>query len=289
MNLKHLNTFLTLSECRSFTKTAERLDCAQSGVTTQIRQLEEELQVRLFERMGKTVLLTAEGEQLLPYARHMLSLSSQITALYRTPGRLTIGVTESIASYQFENILREYTALCPDTEIFLKMLNGKDYCQMLTDGEIDLAIVLDLPVKNSTVQTLVKRKENIVLFASSTHDLSGKTRIIPEDFKTHAVLLPPPDCSYRRLFEHSLFLEGIRPKIALETNSVHVIKESSLCGIGLGLLPEFAVKKELIYHIFEKINYKLDYPVYTQMLMHQDKWISPDLEMFLTVAKRHLN
>ncbi len=289
MNLKHLNTFLTLSECRSFTKTAERLDCAQSGVTTQIRQLEEELQVRLFERMGKTVLLTAEGEQLLPYARRMLSLSSQITALYRTPGRLTIGVTESIASYQFENILREYTALCPDTEIFLKMLSGKDYCQMLTDGEIDLAIVLDLPVKNSTVQTLVKRKENIVLFASSTHDLSGKTHIIPEDFKTHAVLLPPPDCSYRRIFEHSLFLEGIRPKIALETNSVHVIKESSLCGIGLGLLPEFAVKKELIYHIFEKINYKLDYPVYTQLLMHQDKWISPDLQMFLTVAKRHLN
>ena len=80
MNLKHLHTFLTLQEEKSFTKTASVLGCAQSGVTTQIKLLEEELGTQLFERMGKSVSLTAEGERLVPYAKKMLALSAEISS-----------------------------------------------------------------------------------------------------------------------------------------------------------------------------------------------------------------
>ena len=72
------------------------------------------------------------------------------------------------------------------------------------------------------------------------------------------------------------------------SSSSALIKESSLCGVGLGLLPEFAVQKELIYHMLEKVNYKIDYPVYTQVLIHPDKWRSPSLSRFLEIAERHL-
>lgn len=288
MNLKHLHIFLTLSKEKSFTKTAKVLNCAQSGVTAQIKLLEEELNVQLFERIGKTVSLTSDGERLIPYAKKILSLSTEIQTLYQNCRRLTIGVDESIATYLFGNILKEYTSVFPDTEVFLKILGASDYCQMLRNGEIDLAIVLDAPVKNKSIQVLQKRKENIILFASSTHELSGKHHVSAEDFQTHATLLPPTNCTYRKLFEQTLHAEGVRPKIALETDSISVIKESSLCGIGIGLLPEFAVKKELIYHMSEKINFKMDYPMYTQILMHQDKWVSPDLEHFLEIAGRHL-
>ena len=289
MNLKHLQTFLTLNEEKSFTKTAEVLGCAQSGVTAQIKLLEEEFGIQLFERIGKTVTTTSEGERLIPYAKKMLALSAEIHSLYQNSGKLTIGITESISTYLFGDILKEYTVHYPDTEIFLKILGDEDYGQMLSNGEIDLAIVLDTPVKSKSLQVLQKRKENILLIAASTHELSGKTHVTSEDFKTYATLLPKASCPYRRLFEQKLLADGIHPKIALETDSVSVIKESSLCGIGLGLLPEFAVKKELIYHMFEKINYKMDYPMYTQILIHQDKWISPALTQFLEVAKRHLS
>lgn len=288
MNLKQLNTFVTLEEERSFTNTAKRLCCAQSGVTSQIKQLEEEFGVRLFERIGKTVTLSAKGEELLPYAKKMLSLSAEITALAQNSGRLTIGVTESVATYFFGDILKEFTALYPDIEIFLKILGSKDYCQMLKDGEIDLAIVLDTPVKSKSIQVLQKRKESIVLFVSSTHVLAGKHPVTAEDFHRHSTLLPSANCPYRRFLEEQLYLDGIRPRIALETDSVSVIKESSLCGIGIGLLPEFAVKKELIYHMFEKLNYKTDFPIYTQILLHTDKWISPELSGFIEIAGRHL-
>ena len=288
MNLRHLQTFCTLSKEKNFTKTAAVLGCAQSNVTTQIKLLESELGVLLFERIGKHISLTPEGERLLPYAKKMLSLSEEISSLYKHPGRLTIGITESIAAYLSGDILKEFLALYPDTEIFLKMLDGKDFCEMLCNGEIDLAIVLDLPVKQNFIQILHSKKEPVLLTAASTHELSGKTNLSPSDFETYGILLPLPDCPYRILLEQQLLSEGIRIKPVLETDSVSVIKESSLCGIGLGLLPEFAVKKELIYHMLEKINYKTDFPIYTQILVHKDKWISPDLEHFLEIAKRHL-
>ncbi len=218
----------------------------------------------------------------------MLSLSEEISSLYHHPGRLTIGVTESIAVYLSGDILKEFLALYPDTEIFLKMLDGKDSYKMLHEGEIDLAIVLDLPVKQNSIQVLQSKKEPVLLTAASTHELSGKTTLSPSDFETYGILLPLPNCPYRILLEQKLLSEGIRIKPALETDSVSVIKESSLCGIGLGLLPEFAVQKELIYHMLEKINYPMDFPIYTQILIHKDKWISPDLEHFLEIAKRHL-
>lgn len=288
MNLRYLETFLMLCEERSFTNTATRLGCAQSNVTAQIKQLENELSVRLFERMGKTVTITADGARLIPYAKKMLSLSDEMHTLSQTASRLTIGITESIATYLFGDILKEYTAHHPDTEIFLRLLTDEDYCEMLQNGEIDAVIVLDTAIRHKQIKVMQKRKENILLFTSSTHDLSGKTHITAEDFTKYATLLPPLFCSYRKLFEQKLHAEGIRPKIALETASAAVIKESSLCGIGIGLLPEFAVKKELIYHLFEKINYKTDFPVYTQILIHQDKWNSKYLEQFLEIAMRHL-
>ncbi len=288
MHLKYLKTFLVLNEKKNFTKAAEALGCAQSGVTTHIKLLENELGVRLFERIGKSVTLTGEGDRLLPFARRILSLSSEIESLYKGAGRLTIGVTESAAGYLIEDILKEFSALYPNTEIFLKIPDYSRCIQMLCDGEIDAAIVLDTPIQNKSIQVLQKRKEQIILTASTTHALSGKHTITDEDFETYGILLPSPNCPYRRLFEEKLLSRGIRVKTALETDSVSVIKAISLCGTGLGLLPEFAVKKELIYHMLEKLNYKMDYPIYTQLLIHRDKWLSPDLKRFTEIAGRHL-
>ena len=288
MTLKHLNTFLTLTKEQSFTKAAVRLNCAQSGVTTHIKQLESELGIHLFERIGKHISLTPEGEALIPYAQKMLSLSGEIETLYQKPKRLTVGVTEAVANYLLGNIVKEYTALCPDTEIFFRMTDHRDYCQMLCDGELDLAIVLDTPVRRAPIRVLHKHRESILLAASSTHELSGGRRIQPEELGTFPLLLPAPDCPYRILFEQKLAAEGLRPKTALSTDSIPIIKEMVLCGTGLGLLPEFAVKKELIYHMLEKISFRTDFAVYTQLLIHPDKWISPQLEQFLEVAGRHL-
>lgn len=78
MELKRLHTFLTLCDIKNFTKTAEYLHYAQSNVTNQIQQLEKELGVKLFERIGKHITLTPEGEEMIVYARQVLHLSDDL-------------------------------------------------------------------------------------------------------------------------------------------------------------------------------------------------------------------
>ena len=79
MELKHLRTFLTLCEIKNFTKAAEQLNYAQSNVTAQIKQLETELGVLLFNRMGHKISLTEQGRELLSYTTQILSLVDDAT------------------------------------------------------------------------------------------------------------------------------------------------------------------------------------------------------------------
>lgn len=289
MNLKYLQTFLILCEQKSFTRTAEQLHVAQSVVTTQIQQLEELLQVRLFERSGRTVLVTSAGEALIPYARQMLQLKDDMLQLSHAAGFLTVGTTEDAADCLIGDILREWKSRHPDDTVFLKIISGKDAASMLSSGELDAALVLDHPIHARSVTVPCSRPEKPALIVPPTHPLAGKHGLTSSDLAGMPLLLPPPGNPYRRVLEESFYRAGIRPTIALESVSSSVIKESSLCGLGIGLLPESAVQKELIYHIVEKLNYRLDYQVCTQLLIPADKWQSDLFKDFLDTAIRHLH
>lgn len=82
MEIKQLITFLALSDIKHFTKTADYLNYSQSNITSQIQQLENELQVKLFDRMGKTISLTNEGKALLPYAKKIVTLSKEAERMF---------------------------------------------------------------------------------------------------------------------------------------------------------------------------------------------------------------
>lgn len=124
MDFKQLNAFLMISRLQSFTKAADNLGYAQSSITTQIKLLESELGVKLFERIGKNITLTHEGKKLLPYAKQILKLSSDVkNAVLNTDvpsGTLTIGAAESLCVLRLPEILKEYKKLYPKVEISLK-------------------------------------------------------------------------------------------------------------------------------------------------------------------------
>ena len=130
MELKHLNTFLVLSRLKNFTKTAQYLDYAQSSVSAQIQRLEEDLHVRLFERIGKSVSLTPEGEQLVPYAQRLTEMSLNIENMYadtKNGGRLMIGASESIGIYILPGIIKQYKESHPDTDLHLDIADSSEF------------------------------------------------------------------------------------------------------------------------------------------------------------------
>lgn len=124
MELKYLQTFLTLSQIKNFTKTAQELGYAQSNITAQIKQLETELGVPLFNRLGHCITLTSKGKELVPYATKILSLSKEATTQISafSKAKITIAASESLCIYRLPQIIKNFRKLYPKTELIIQMI-----------------------------------------------------------------------------------------------------------------------------------------------------------------------
>lgn len=284
MELKHLQTFLALSKIKNFTKTAEHLHYAQSNVTTQIQQLENELGVQLFERMGKNITLTPQGEELLVYAKQMLGLVDDVKRKFANKndyGRITIGASESICIYRLPQIIKAYQSGHPNVELYLNVLDANDVIASLTNNEIDLSFTLDQPICHPSINTALQIKESICAFSIPEHPLAKKEEVTLQDFSHVPMILTSRGCCYRKLFERDLLAASITPKIVLETSSLQVIKQTVLSGLGICILPQLSVQKELENNELVKLNYVTNYQLASQLIYHKDKWISDNLKDFI--------
>lgn len=292
MELKRLHTFLVLSEIKNFTKTAEYLHYAQSNITTQIQHLECELGVKLFERMGKNITLTPEGEELIVYARQILSLSDDLKYKFSNKsdcGRITIGASESICIYKLPEVIKTYQLEHPNVELYLNVLDTTDFIPLLSNNTIDISFALDSPIHNSSINTALQIDETICAFSIPEHPLAQKATVTIEDFINVPLILTGQGCCYRKLFEKDLSYASITPKIVLETSSLQVIKQTVLSGLGICVLPQFSVQKELNNNELVKINYVTNYKLASQLIYHKDKFLSENLKDFINTVKTTLS
>lgn len=219
MDLKQLNTFLTISKLQSFTKAADELSYAQSSITTQIKLLEEELGTKLFERMGKNIFLTHEGKKLIPYARQMLSLSTDIKNNLRSSniptGLLTIGVAESLCVIRLPDIIKAYRQLYPQVEISLKFGSCADFKHYLNNNLIDVAFSLGSKIESHDFISEIELDEPMLLLTYPNHPLLQKEKILPQDLEGESLILTEIGCSYRASFERMLKEAEVVPILPL--------------------------------------------------------------------------
>lgn len=284
MEMKHLNTFLVLSKLKNFTKTAEQLTYAQSSITAQIQKLEEELQVRLFERIGKCVSLTPEAERLIPYAQKLVALSMDIESMYSSPetgGSLRIGASESIGIYILPAILKAYKEAYPHIDLHLDIADAAGFLPLLSGHSVDIALTLDKRISDPAILTLVEMEAPICILAHPGHPLACRKPVEIREFNEMPFIFTGRGCCYRGAFEQQLSAQGISPQVVLETSSIQVIKESAKSGLGLCLLPELAITQELAKGDLVKIDYQPHCNIYVQLICHKDKWISPSMKHFI--------
>ncbi|URZ02753.1 LysR family transcriptional regulator [Clostridium felsineum] len=291
MDFKQLNTFITIGKYQSFTEAASVLNYAQSTVTTQIKILEEELQVKLFERIGKKVTLTYEGKKLLPYAKQMIKLSHEIKNVViddeKPSGTLTIGAAESLCVLRLPFILKEYRRLYPDVEVSLKFGSCADFRHFLKDNIIDVAFSLGTKIDSNEFISEIEFDEPMVLLAYPGHPLIEKDIVYPEDIAEESLILTEMGCSYRAVFENILSSYNIKPKLVLETGSVQAIKQFTMSGLGITLLPRVAVEEEIKDGKLVPLKWGgPSFGIISQVLYHKDKWISPALNAFLRLSKK---
>ncbi|MCP1184343.1 LysR family transcriptional regulator [Paenibacillus sp. 1781tsa1] len=293
MEIRQLKTFWTLASTCSFSQTAEFLSYVPSTITMQIKSLEEELGVKLLDRLGKKVVLTDAGQQFLPYATKILNdveeakcISSQHGEL---AGTVVIGADEVLCAYLLPALFKRFRADYPGVRLLFRPLSGQELKSSLREGHADVVFVLDEPMNSKDLQSEFLKDETFQMVVSPDHMLASRSALVIDDFHKQHFLLTEKNCSYRTYFDQSITKKGADVLTELEFHSVEAIKQCVVAGLGIALLPEMALKKELSDGEVVALPWDLsDVSFSAQMLWHREKWISPSIAAFIQVAKSEL-
>ncbi len=289
MELRQLKIFVAVAEEGSFTRAAEKMGYAQSNMTAQIRLLEEEFHIKLFERLGKKIAMTSEGTKLLDHARRLLRYAAEIqaemTAAPEPGGILNIGIAESLCIFKLPSLLKEYSRYYPQVKLVIRQGTPLDFQRWLRDNTIDVAFSLDVMIKDEDLTTRVLCEEPMIIVGNPEHPLLEKGFIELKDIAQESFIFTERDCSYRSILENYLADSKIQLGSSYEFDSVEAIKQFVISGLGISLLPYAAVEKELSLGNMVDLNLtgtKIE--MYTQLVYHKNKWLSPSLSALLDLV-----
>ena len=293
MDLRQLTIFRAVAKHLNFTRAAASLNYVQSNVTAQIHALEEELGVPLFDRLGKQVVLTDAGNQLLQYAERLLELAEEaqsVVSLGIEPqGTLKIGSTEMFCIYRLPALLRAFRTQYPRVHLIFRPSPATELRHLVREGVIDVAFLLEERDRESGPTDEPLAVESVWLLSAPDHPLVGKVEVTPADLIGMDLLLIDARCSYRTLFERILEKANVAPASTMEFGSIEAVKQCVMAGLGLAVLPSYAVAAELSQGRLCKLPWAgptLD--VVTRVIWHKDKWLSPALTAFLVLTRSHL-
>ncbi|MGE7913634.1 LysR family transcriptional regulator [Lysinibacillus xylanilyticus] len=290
MDIKQLQTFLTASETLSFTQTAQLLDYAQSTITAQIKSLEEELGVVLFERLGKRITLTEEGKRLQQYALKMLDLDMEMKKAMlneQEQAVLKIGAQESQCVYRLPSILQQFQKSHPKVKIIFKPVHTTEIAKdLLQSGNLDVAFITDIYRETPMLQRERLLQEQLIFVSAPTDDNEGENVFSLQELSKETMLLTESGCSYRNQLEIELQQEGVHPLQMIEFASIEAIKQCVMAGLGISFLPKMVVEKELENGSLKELDPSLSLvPIFTDIAWHKGKHIQAFLSDFIKISQ----
>lgn len=292
MELRQLRVFVAVAEESSFTRAAEKLGYVQSNVSGQIRTLEEEFRTRLFERLGKRIALTADGEKLLHHARQLLRYAAETKEMMSRStvpsGMISIGTAESLLVFRLHTLFREYVRLYPQVNLMIRQGTTVDLRQWLRDNTIDVVFELDARIDDADLISRILCEEPMVIIGDSEHRLVEKGFIEPDDISRESFIFTERGCSYRSVMEKYLAELRLRPCSSYEFDSIAAIKQLVISRLGIALLPRAAVETELSNGKIVDLNWigpKIE--MFTQVVYHKNKWESPALASLFDLVKKN--
>lgn len=295
MEIKNLYTFKTILEEGSFANAANKLGYTQSTITFQIRQLEDELGVVLFEKIGRRMVLSRAGENLIPYVNETLASFEKLQNVGKTinelNGTLNIILSETLLCYKLEPVISEFHRLAPKVELKLRSLSCYATKQALLEGNADLGICYDQSEIDErlcihslgNVTLLVVSSNQLYSHLKDQLDFTASNTSIPTSFITDE-----PDGIFRRQFEKYLKTQGIQLAGTIELWSTSMIKSLVKSGLGISFLPSFTVEEELSKGEFISLSHHIPCENTRAIYMyHKNKSISKPMQLFIDLLEQY--
>lgn len=292
MEFREISTFLQVAQYQSFSKAARHLGYSQAAVTIQIKQLEQELGVHLFDRIGKQISLTHQGQVFYQYAVSIRNELEQAKNAVSDPstlsGKLCLGTIESICASIFPDLLAEYHRLHPEVTISIVTDSPGVLLDRMNENTIDIVYLLDRRIyDNRWCKTLEEPEENIFV-ASPDHELAlAKRELELDEVLRFPFFLTEKDASYRHMLEQYLASINRSVKPFLEIGNTEFIIHMLLKNTGISFLPKFTVQRELQQKQLTALNVRgFQMQTWRQIFYHKDKWVTREMQEFLHLADK---
>ncbi|NQS75019.1 MAG: LysR family transcriptional regulator [Peptococcaceae bacterium] len=252
MNFKQLEAFIWVAELQSFTKAARQLYMSQPAVSFQIKALEENLQVSLFQRGDKRVVLTEAGHLLYPEAKQLLRHYNLIKAGLDDikglkTGHLIIGSSTIPGEYLLPIMIGGFKEKYPGIKITLKVAGSGQVANWVREREIDFGIV-GAPIQWSETECLSWFKDYLVLIVYPSHPWANLGTITLADLKNETIVVREKDSGTRRALEQKLAEQNIsleKLPIAMELGSTRAVITAVEAKLGISIVSRYAVSQAL--------------------------------------------
>lgn len=243
MELRQLRYFLEVAEREHMTEAAENLNVAQSAVSYQITKLEEELGVKLLERVGRNIKVTQIGYIFLQYVKSSLKTldeAKEKIGEYLNPqaGTIKIGYPTSLARYWLPTVISAYKNDVPNVNFHLRQASYANLIDAVKNGEIDLAFLGPVPTNDPDLEARILFMENIVALVPINHPFAHKKSLPLSDLRNDPFVLFPNGYVLRKIAVEACREAGFEPEITSEGEDMDALKGLVSAGIGVSLLPE---------------------------------------------------
>jgi DNA-binding transcriptional LysR family regulator len=248
MDFDHLTTFLEIAKTGSFSRAGHKLYRSQPAVSAQIRQLEQEYGQKLFDRVGKSVRLTAAGEALLDYAQRLLSLKSESLRVVADQsaaprGTLSIGANEATCLYVLPDIFAEYHRRYPSVQISIYRNFSRKVIEKIEDSTVDVGIVT-LPVKSRSLRTYSIFRDRLMLMVNPSNPLARLKSVTTSEIAEQPLIFPNTGFT-RHLLDKLFHPYRSRLRITMELASVGMIKRFVVAGLGVSIISQSFAREEV--------------------------------------------
>ena len=249
MELHQLKYFIAVVETGSFSKAAKRCFVAQPSLSQQIIKLEKEIGQKLFDRLGKNVVLTEAGSTLLPSAKKIINESNEIK--YRisdetthSKGTLSVGIIPTIAPYVLPICLSKFKKKNPDAEIKISENLTDRLIEQLIKFNIDIAI-MSLPINNKLISNKVLFEDPLVLSAPVNHKFSKQKSVKLKDLEDVPFIALDEEHCFGEQVKNFCYEKSIEPDIVCKTWNLSTIINCVSSEVGVSIIPLMAAHNNI--------------------------------------------
>ena len=286
MNTEQLKAFHKVAATGSFTRAARELFVTQPAVSHEVRALESSLGVTLFDRSGKKVRMTAEGEILFSHTHRLFALHEEIESLFGRMktlqyGSIRIGSTALLGTYFLPSIIGRLNRKYPGIQVDLRMGNSDEIIHLVREGAVDLGFA-GMIVKDARIRFIPVHQERLIMVASPRHRLAGR-KISLDDISGTPFIWREKGTQTRKLIEKWFDSQPRHryPRETVELANMEAAKRMVEEGYGITVFPEAAVKREISAGLLKRLRLEgLDLATSYYLLFLKSKKPSRAVEAF---------